>query len=62
MTAKVNKIGDQIRDKKAAKAPKDEIMPLVAELKEAKAEYQRVTGEEWPADVAAKAKAKKKKK
>jgi hypothetical protein len=57
----VNRIGDKIRDKKAAKADKGEIMILVAELKDAKKEYMDVTGEEWPADVAARAAKKKKK-
>ena len=32
MTAKVNAKGDEIRKQKAAKAPKEVIMPLVAEL------------------------------
>jgi hypothetical protein len=55
-------IRDKIRDKKAAKAPKDEIMILVAELKDAMKEYTDVTGEEWPADVEAKARKAAKKK
>ena len=57
----MNRIGDKIRDKKAAGASKDDIMILVAELKDAKKAYQDGTGEEWPADVRAR-EAKKKKK
>ena len=61
MTEKVNSIGDEIRAKKKANASKEEIMPLVAKLKEAKEEYWKEVGHEWPADVEAREKKKKKK-
>jgi hypothetical protein len=52
----VNEIGNKIRELKTSKAPKEEILAQVGLLKERKEDYKRVTGEEWPADVAAKKK------
>lgn len=60
VTAEVNKAGDKIREAKAAKTFVSRKDSLLAELKAAKAKYQDVTGEEWPADVAAREKNKKK--
>ena len=59
-TAKVNAIGDKIRDLKKAKAEKEVIMAEVAKLQAAKEAYERAVGEPFPAPAAAPAKKKKK--
>ena len=51
--AKVNAKGDDIRKLKAAKASKDEVMVLVAELNALKAEYEAAAGKSWPAPAPA---------
>ena len=57
----MNAAGDKIRAAKAAGTFESRKDSLLADLKAAKEKYQDVTGEEWPADVAAREKKKKKK-
>jgi hypothetical protein len=59
-TAKVNAIGDKIRELKKAKAAKEEIMAEVEKLKAAKAAYEAAVGEPFPAPAPAPSKKKKK--
>ena len=47
--AKVNAIGDKIRDLKQAKAGKDAVMAEVEKLQAAKAAYEKAVGEPFPA-------------
>ena len=61
MEAEGNAAGDKIRAAKAAGTFESRKDSLLADLKAAKEKYQDVTGEEWPADVAAREKKKKKK-
>lgn len=57
--AKVNAVGDKIRELKAAKAEKDVIMAEVEKLKAAKAAYEAAVGEPFPAPAPAPSKKKK---
>ena len=50
LTAAIIAKGDEIRVKKAAKAPKDELMPLVNELLALKVSYKAETGTEYGAE------------
>lgn len=59
IAAQVNAKGDEIREAKAAKSPKDVVMSLVEELKALKAQYEEIAGEPWPAPAAAPKKNKK---
>jgi hypothetical protein len=60
--AKVNAVGDKIRELKKAKAEKDVIMAEVAKLKEAKEAYEAAVGEPFPAPAPQQSSKKKKKK
>jgi hypothetical protein len=57
--AKVNAVGDKIRQLKAAKAEKDVIMAEVEKLKAAKVAYEAAVGEPFPAPAPAPSKKKK---
>jgi hypothetical protein len=57
-TAKVNAIGDKIRELKKAKAAKEEIMAEVEKLKAAKVAYAAKVGEAFPAPAPAPSKKK----
>jgi hypothetical protein len=61
VTAEVNTAGDKIRAAKGDGTFASKKDSLLGDLKAAKAKYQDVTGEEWPADVEAREKKKKKK-
>ena len=54
LTASIGAVGDEIRALKAAKAPGDQVMPKVAELKSLKEQYQAVVGEPFDAPPAPK--------
>eukprot|EP01043_Picozoa_sp_COSAG02_P034105 COSAG02_NODE_2366_length_9052_cov_1.784541_4_plen_1632_part_00 len=58
-TAKVNAIGDKIRELKKAKAAKEVVMAEVEKLKSAKEAYEKAVGEPFPAPAPAPAKKKK---
>ena len=60
--AKVNAIGDRIRQLKKDKAEKDVIMAEVEKLKVAKAAYEVAVGEPFPAPAPQQSPKKKKKK
>jgi hypothetical protein len=61
-TAKVNAIGDKIRELKKAKAAKEEIMAEVEKLKAAKEAYAAKVGEAFPAPAPAPSKKNKEQK
>ena len=61
-TAKVNAIGERIRQLKKDKAEKDVVMAEVEKLNAAKAAYEAVVGEPFPAAAPQQSSKKKKKK
>ena len=61
-TAKVNAIGERIRQLKKDKAEKDVVMAEVEKLKAAKVAYEAAVGEPFPAPAPQQSSKKKKKK
>lgn len=53
LTSKITELGNQIKDAKAAKKPKEEWDPLLQEMLAAKAKFKEVTGAEFGAAPAA---------
>jgi len=47
LNKKIKEEGDRIRAMKESKAPKDQFMPFVENLKKLKEEFKKVTGKEW---------------